>query len=125
MNEFRQEVAELRYAIQNPSATVLIGQTAMRLTNCSVLRQTSNSERLLRTEATTMDTVRQQVMVTIHDTLREVTIISLQQNDQGDTLKLVQVTDHTRGSRSRGCRDREEKTVVKNQHGLYRKARLC
>ena len=52
-------------------------------------------------------------MVAVHDTLREVTTITLQQNDQGDTLKLVQVTDRTRASRSEGYRDREEKMVVK------------
>ena len=52
-------------------------------------------------------------MVAVHDTLREVTTITLQQNDQGDTLKLVQVTDRTRASNREGYRDREEKIVVK------------
>ena len=52
-------------------------------------------------------------MVAIHDTLREVTTITLQQDAQGDTVKLVQITDRTRASRSEGYRDREEKIVVK------------
>lgn len=61
----------------------------------------------------TRDTVWQQVVVAVRDTLREVTTITLQQNDQGDTLKLVQVTDRTRASNREGYRDREEKIVFK------------
>ena len=59
VNELRQEVAELRYAIQriSASATVLIALTVLCLTSCSVSRRASSSERLLRTEATTRDTV--------------------------------------------------------------------
>lgn len=95
------------------SATVLIALTVLCLTSCSVSRRVSSSERLLRTEATTRDTVWQQVVVAVHDTLREVTTITLQQNDQGDTLKLVQVTDRTRASNREGFRDREEKIVIK------------
>ena len=61
----------------------------------------------------TRDTVWQQVVVAVRDTLREVTTITLQQNDQGDTLKLVQVTDRTRASNREGYRDREEKILFK------------
>ena len=43
----------------------------------------------------------------------ERTTITLQQNDQGDTLKLVQVTDRTCASKREGYRDREEKIVIK------------
>lgn len=95
------------------SATVLIALTVLCLTSCSVSSRASSSERLLRTEATTRDTVWEQVLVAVHDTLREVTTITVQQNDQGDTLKLVQVTDRTRASNREGYRDREEKIVVK------------
>ncbi len=95
------------------SATVLIALTVLCLTSCSVSRKANSSERLLRTEATTRDTVWQQVVVAVHDTLREVTTITLQQNDQGDTLKLVQVTDRTCASNREGYRDREEKIVIK------------
>ena len=63
------------------SATTLIALTVLCLTSCSVSRRASSSERLLRTEATTRDTVWQQVVVAVHDTLREVTTITLQQND--------------------------------------------
>ena len=94
------------------SATVLIGLIALCLSSCSVSRQASR-ERYLRTEAVTRDTVWEQVVVAVHDTLREVTTITLQQDAQGDTVKLVQITDRTRASRSEGYRDREEKIVVK------------
>lgn len=95
------------------SATVLIALTVLCLTSCSVSRRASSCERLLRTEATTRDTVWEQVLVAVHDTLREVTTITLQQNDRGDPLKLVQVTDCTRASNREGYRDREEKIVIK------------
>ena len=102
----------------NASATALIALTVLCLTSCSVSRKASSSERLLRTEATTRDTVWQQVVVAVHDTLREVTTITLRQNDQGDTLKLVQVTDRTRASNREGYRDREVKIVV-NSDTVY------
>ena len=90
------------------SATALIALTVLCLTCCSVSRKASSSERLLRTETTTRDTVWQQVVVAVYDTLREVTTITLQQNDQGDTLKLVQVTDRTRASRSSDLREKKD-----------------
>lgn len=58
-------------------------------------------------------------MVEHRDTLREVTTITVtlrqaQQPDApDDTVKVVQITDRTRASRSEGYRDREEKTIVK------------
>lgn len=58
-------------------------------------------------------------MVEHRDTLREVTTITVtlrqaQRPDApDDTVKVVQITDRTRASRSEGYRDREEKTIVK------------
>ena len=78
VNELRQEVAGLRYAIQ-------------RISDCPH-----------RSDCPVLDQLQ-----------RQPPTITLQQNDQGDTLKLVQVTDGTRASRSEGYRDREEKIVVK------------
>lgn len=95
------------------SATALTALTVLCLTSSSVSRRASSSERLLRTETVTRDTVWQQVEVAVHDTLREVTIITLQKNDQGDTLKLVQVTDRTRASRSSDLREKKERTEVR------------
>ena len=52
-------------------------------------------------------------MVAIHDTLREVTTITIQQDPQGDTLKLVQIIDRTRASRSEGIKERKERAEVR------------
>jgi hypothetical protein len=54
-----------------------------------------------------------QVVVAVRDTLREVTIITLQQNDRGATLKLIQVTDCKRASRSQDLREKRERTEVR------------
>ena len=99
----------MRYSV---SATVLIVLSVLCWSSCSVSRRAS-SERSLRTETVTRDTVWQQVVVAVHDTLREVTTITLQQNDQGDTLKLVQVTDRTRASHSEGLKEIKERTEVR------------
>ena len=41
----------------------------------------------------TRDTVREEVALMVHDTIREVTTITIRQNEAGDTLKVTQVTD--------------------------------
>ena len=51
-------------------------------------------------------------MVAVHDTLREVTTITVQQNEAGDTVKLVQVTDRTRASAQAAVKDKEVKVIV-------------
>jgi len=59
------------------------------------------------------DTVREQVVVAVYDTLREVTTITIRENEQGDTLKLVQITDRTRATDRAAARDKEEKLIVR------------
>ena len=61
----------------------------------------------------TRDTVREQVMVAVHDTIREVTTITVQTNDAGDTLKVVQITDRDRARNREAVRDKEERLVVR------------
>ena len=61
----------------------------------------------------TRDTVREQVMVAVHDTIREITTITVQTNDAGDTLKVVQITDRDRARAREAVRDKEERLVVK------------
>ena len=67
--------------------------------------------RSLTTE-TTRDTVREQVMVAVHDTIREVTTITVATNESGDTLKVVQVTDREKSSQRDRVREKEEKLTV-------------
>lgn len=52
-------------------------------------------------------------MVEVYDTLREVTTITIRENEQGDTLKLVQITDRTRATERAAARDKEEKLIVR------------
>ena len=52
-------------------------------------------------------------MVAVHDTIREVTTITVQTNDAGDTLKVVQITDRDRARNREAVRDKEERLVVK------------
>ena len=81
----------------NAWATVLIGLSALCLTACSVSRQALRSEVSSQTSSVTRDTVREEVVVAVHDTLREVTTIIIQQNEAGDTVKQSVVTDRYRG----------------------------
>ena len=52
-------------------------------------------------------------MVAVHDTIREVTTITVQLGDAGDTLKVVQITDRDRARNREAVRDKEERLVVK------------
>lgn len=52
-------------------------------------------------------------MVTIHDTIREVTTITVRENEQGDTVRLVQVTDLTHARARDRVLDKEVKLIVK------------
>lgn len=59
------------------------------------------------------DTVRRETVVVERDTLREVTTITVQTNERGDTVKVVQVTDLTRARNRDAVSDRQEKTAIK------------
>jgi len=60
-----------------------------------------------------MDTVREQVIFAMYDTLREVTTITVQQNELGDTVFRSVVTDRDRVRDRAAVKDREEKVMVK------------
>ena len=61
----------------------------------------------------TRDSVREVMMVAERDTLREVTTITVQTNERGDTIKVVQITDLTRARNRDAVNDTKEKTVVR------------
>ena len=74
---------------------------ALCATSCSVSRQaTSSHSEQVKTERVETVEKADSVIVEQRDTLREVTTITIDRNDRGDTLKLVQITDLTR-ARSR------------------------
>ena len=88
--------------------SVLLGVMA-----CSVQRQ-AVKESLERSVAYEMtDTLREQVLVAAHDTLVETTTITIDRNEVGDTLKVVQVTDRTRARNRDGIAKQMTKVVVK------------
>ena len=62
---------------------------------------------------TTRDSVREQVVVAVHDTLREVTTITVQLGQAGDTVKVAQVTERDRFRDRAAVRDKEEKLIVR------------
>ena len=84
-----------------------------------MLRQASELERrvegseLREMYEVTRDTVREEVALMVHDTIREVTTITIRQNEAGDTLKVVQVTDRDRIRDRSQLRDKSEKIIVK------------
>ena len=105
-------------------ATVLIGLSALCWSSCASSRKATSSLQVLglakrqsRASAyglhETRDTVRKQVMVAVHDTIREVTTITVQTNETGDTVKVVQITDRDRARAREAVRDKEERLVVK------------
>lgn len=59
------------------------------------------------------DSVIGQFVVAVHDTVREVTRISVHQNEAGDTVKLFQVTERDRISNRDRARESHKKTVIK------------
>ena len=59
------------------------------------------------------DTLRENVVVTILDTVKEVTTITVRENEVGDTLRVTTVTDRTRASTRDRYHDVQEKVLVR------------
>jgi len=57
--------------------------------------------------------VRDSVVIECRDTLREVTTITITENENGDTLRVAQVTERDRISNRDRVRENHEKTVVR------------
>ena len=80
---------------------VLIGLSVLCLVGCASTKQaTSSHSEQLKVESVEFRDSLNVERVELKDTLREVTTITVQTNDKGDTLKVVQITDLTR-ARSR------------------------
>lgn len=56
---------------------------------------------------------RDSVVIEFRDTLMEVTTVTVQLNETGDTVKVSTVTDRTRASDRSQLRDKSEKIIVK------------
>ena len=73
-------------------AIALTGMLALCVLSCSVQRTAvSRSEELRTTELRSTES-RDSVTIELRDTLKEVTTITIDRNDAGDTLRVTQVT---------------------------------
>ena len=80
-------------------------------TGCSVQREALRSSTDLRTTESRIDTVREQVLVAVHDSVTITKTVTITENEQGDTVRVVQVTDRDRVRDRAAVRDKEEKVI--------------
>jgi len=100
----------MRYSALQTALTVAL---ALCVCSCSTTRKaTSSSEELRSTELRSTES-RDSVTIELRDTLREVTTITIDRNDAGDTLRVTQITDRTRASTRDRVKDVEVKIVEK------------
>ena len=71
---------------------------ALCVSSCCTSRKAVSSQEQVRLEHVSekVDSVQEHTAVAVHDTLQEVTTITIQTNDRGDTLKVTQITDRSR-----------------------------
>lgn len=68
------------------------------------------------------DSVKEQVMVAVHDTVMEVTTITIRENEQGDTLRVSTVTDRFRArNRDAIATQRTKQEIVRDTVYVERK----
>ena len=102
----------------NVLTAALIATTALCMTGC-VSSRTATSERLQLTAYSLQDTVREQVVVTVFDTITETTTITVvlrqaqEPNELDDTVRVTQITDKTKATTRDRYHDVQEKVVVK------------
>ena len=84
------------------------------VTACSTSRKASEvSSSVLTTDYTNLTDKHDSVLVIIRDTLREVTTITIRENEQGDTLRVSTVTDRDRLRSRENLRRVETVTVTR------------
>ena len=89
----------------------LIGLSVLCVTGCSSTRSVTADMRSLTSEVV-RDTVREQVMVAVHDSVTITKTITITENEQGDTVKVVQVTDRDRVRSRADVRSKKEEVRV-------------
>ena len=85
----------MRYSALQTALTVAL---ALCVSSCCTSRKAVSSQEQVRLERVSekVDSVQEHTAVAVHDTLQEVTTITIQTNDRGDTLKVTQITDRSR-----------------------------
>ena len=90
--------------------SVLIATAVLCLTACASTKQISReTETRANTNYTNVTNERDSVVIAERDTLKEVTTVTVQLNETGDTVKVSTVTDRTRAS----SRDRVRDVAIK------------
>lgn len=86
---------------------------ALCVQSCSVSRQTEvSSSQFQGSRVETRDTVREQVVVAVHDTLTLTKTITIRENEKGDTIRMSMVTDRLVVRDRDKAQKKEEKAVV-------------
>lgn len=84
------------------------------MAGCASTKQTASKEVLsFKVQDTREQEARDSVVIEFRDTLKEVTTVTVQLNELGDTVKVSTVTDRTRASDRSQLRDKSEKIIVK------------
>ena len=95
------------------SMIALIGLSVLCVTGCGTVRRTVTREAMdVRIRESTEVTARDSVVVELRDTLVETTTITIDRNEVGDTLKVVQVTDRERVRSRADVRSKKEEVRV-------------
>ena len=95
------------------SMIVLTGLSVLCVTGCGTVRRTVTREATdVRILESTEVTARDSVVVELRDTLVETTTITIDRNEVGDTLKVVQVTDRERVRSMSDVRSKKEEVRV-------------
>ena len=77
---------------------VLIGTIVLCMTGCGSSRQSAVKDSRFMVNGYEMrDSVKESVMVAVHDTIMEVTTVTVDRNEIGDTVRVSTVTDRVRG----------------------------
>ena len=93
---------------------VFIAVSALCLAGCASTKQTASKEVLsFKVQDTREQEARDSVRLELRDTLKEVTTVTVQLNETGDTVKVSTVTDRTRASDRSQLRDKSEKIIVR------------
>ena len=94
-------------------AIVLVALIASACSSSRVATRSSESTELRSSELRSSD-VKDSVVIEQRDTLREVTTVTIDRNEAGDTLRLSRVTERDRVHNRAQVKDQHERVVTKH-----------
>ena len=92
---------------------VLTGTVALLGTGCGSTRSVTSSSTDLRTTESRTTEAKDSVVVEVHDTLQVVTVVTVDRNEAGDTVRVSTVTDRERVRDRSAVRAQEKKVEVR------------